>query len=83
MKPQHLQRYKEIARLFVKYGRGDLVRHSAFGDFEEESASPNAAASTSASPTVHEVPGDILRQEKVRAGLRPADPPAAGDPEPA
>ena len=28
LKPRHLKRYGEIARLLVKYGRGDLVRAS-------------------------------------------------------
>jgi ubiquinone biosynthesis protein len=28
LKPRHIKRYGEMARLFVKYGRGDLVRSS-------------------------------------------------------
>jgi ubiquinone biosynthesis protein len=28
LKPQHLKRYKDIARLFIKYGRSDLLSHS-------------------------------------------------------
>jgi ubiquinone biosynthesis protein len=30
LKAQHIKRYKEIAHLFVKYGRGDLLRGSGF-----------------------------------------------------
>lgn len=29
LKPQHLNRYRQIAWLFVKYGRSDLVKQSA------------------------------------------------------
>lgn len=32
LKPQHLTRYKDIAALFLKYGRSDLVRHSGLAD---------------------------------------------------
>lgn len=28
LKPEHLKRYKDIARLFMKYGHGDIVRDS-------------------------------------------------------
>jgi predicted unusual protein kinase regulating ubiquinone biosynthesis (AarF/ABC1/UbiB family) len=40
LKPEHLKRYKDIARLFLKYGRSDLVKNSELEDLlseEEES----------------------------------------------
>jgi len=34
LKPSHLKRYSDLIRLFVKHGRGDLVRSSGLnGDF--------------------------------------------------
>src|SRR3954469_3103008 len=32
LKPQHLGRYRDIARLLVKHGRSDLVRQAGLGD---------------------------------------------------
>ena len=32
LKPQHLSRYRDIARLFFKYGRGDLLHGSGIDD---------------------------------------------------
>jgi ubiquinone biosynthesis protein len=43
LKPEHLQRYKDIARLFIKYGRGDLVKDSGIevvGDEEVRTTEP-------------------------------------------
>jgi hypothetical protein len=42
--PSHLRRYKDLALLFIKYGRGDLARHiqKAGADFPE--AEPSASA---------------------------------------
>jgi predicted unusual protein kinase regulating ubiquinone biosynthesis (AarF/ABC1/UbiB family) len=34
LKPQHLSRYRDIAKLFFKYGRGDLLASSGLDDFE-------------------------------------------------
>lgn len=41
LKPQHLKRYAEIARLFLKYGRGDVVNELSL-DGVETSAPPSA-----------------------------------------
>ncbi len=45
LKPEHLKRYKDIARLILKYGRSDMVRNSQFeellADEEESSAVPH------------------------------------------
>lgn len=49
LKPEHLKRYKDIAWLFMKYGRSDLVKQAgledALGDESEvaEAAAPEAA----------------------------------------
>jgi ubiquinone biosynthesis protein len=37
LRPEHLQRYRDVARLLVKYGRSDLVRQAGLEDvFQEE-----------------------------------------------
>jgi ubiquinone biosynthesis protein len=36
LKPQHLKRYKDLAWLFMKYGRADLVRKAGLEDVVEE-----------------------------------------------
>jgi ubiquinone biosynthesis protein len=65
LKPQHLSRYKDIARLFFKYGRGDLLRNSGLDDPAPEvsadlptnGASPGDApgdSGDSLSPAEHE-----------------------------
>jgi predicted unusual protein kinase regulating ubiquinone biosynthesis (AarF/ABC1/UbiB family) len=41
--PEHLKRYKDIAALFVKYGRADLLKGAGL----EEAISPEAAATAS------------------------------------
>lgn len=48
LSPSHLRRYKDLAVLFVKYGRGDLARHieqarSAFPEAESGSSTPDAS----------------------------------------
>ena len=42
LKPQHLARYRDIARLFFRYGRGDLMQGSGLDD-SELTAPPEAA----------------------------------------
>ena len=32
LKPQHLNRYRQIARIFMKYGRPDLVKSTGLGE---------------------------------------------------
>ena len=46
LSPHHLKRYKEIARLFWKYGRSDLVKQMGVeeGLESEEWKTPNAKA---------------------------------------
>ncbi len=48
LRPRHLGRYRQIATLLIRHGRGDLVRSSgldaALGDQEEAAGDPRAAA---------------------------------------
>src|SRR5437763_16983145 len=47
LKPEHLKRYKDIAWLFVKYGRSDLVQQTGLAHAlqgEEITTTPEAAA---------------------------------------
>ena len=49
LKPQHLKRYKDVALLLFKYGRGDLVQHAGLSELlpeehgREQGAAPKAA----------------------------------------
>ncbi|MDP9004913.1 MAG: AarF/ABC1/UbiB kinase family protein, partial [Verrucomicrobiota bacterium] len=49
LKPQHLNRYRQIAWLFVKYGRSDLVQETGFEETLdlEQCVSPKEAAKAS------------------------------------
>ena len=42
LKPEHLRRYKDVALLLVKYGRGDLVRSAGFADLLPEDSPAEA-----------------------------------------
>jgi predicted unusual protein kinase regulating ubiquinone biosynthesis (AarF/ABC1/UbiB family) len=45
LKPEHLKRYKDIALLFMKYGRSDLVKQAGLEDaLDDESALAEASA---------------------------------------
>jgi predicted unusual protein kinase regulating ubiquinone biosynthesis (AarF/ABC1/UbiB family) len=48
LKPAHLSRYKDIAHLFIKYGRGDLLKGS---DFEETMNGNGRGGNTAPAPT--------------------------------
>lgn len=59
LKPAHFERYKQIARLFYRYGRGDVFRGSDLEDLPaEERPAPAPPA-----PEVHERPGEIARRQ--------------------
>jgi predicted unusual protein kinase regulating ubiquinone biosynthesis (AarF/ABC1/UbiB family) len=52
LKPEHLKRYSEIARLLFKYGRGDLVKTAGLEDVlveDEAAGAPDAATEAQAS----------------------------------
>ena len=53
LKPQHVARYRDIARLFFRYGRGDLMRGSGIDD-----------ADLAAPPEEVEAPAENGRQDK-------------------
>src|SRR5688572_22495660 len=40
LKPQHLKRYKDVARLLIKYGRSDLIPHAGLNDLVDEPDRP-------------------------------------------
>ena len=46
LKPQHLNRYRQIAWLFVKYGRSDLVKETGLEETleAEQRVTPKEAA---------------------------------------
>lgn len=44
LQPQHLKRYQEIARLFLKYGRSDLLAHSGLDELLTDEERNQAAA---------------------------------------
>src|SRR5436190_22648213 len=44
LKPSHLRRYRDILKLFFKYGRGDLVKAAELDEALDESAVPPESA---------------------------------------
>jgi ubiquinone biosynthesis protein len=58
LKPEHLKRYSQIARLMVKYGRSDLVKHAGLEDaLTDETVPENGAAA----PEAQELAVDLER----------------------
>jgi ubiquinone biosynthesis protein len=59
LKPAHLKRYKDVAMLFLKYGRGDVVREAGLDeDIAVGTGSRNAVAVT---PKAEELAADLER----------------------
>lgn len=56
LKPEHLKRYKDLAGLFLKYGRTDLVTNSGLDDLIPESERP---AETVTDPKAEELAKDL------------------------
>jgi ubiquinone biosynthesis protein len=48
LRPEHLKRYKDLARLLFKYGRGDLVKNAGLAELLPEDAGPQDAAAPAA-----------------------------------
>jgi ubiquinone biosynthesis protein len=50
LKPEHLKRYKDIARLFIKYGRSDLINSASLDEaiLQDELTDPETAIAPSA-----------------------------------
>lgn len=63
IKPEHLDRYRQIVRLLYKYGRSEELRNAGLDEptMEELRAADSASVDV---PVVHAVPGDILRRQE-------------------
>jgi len=61
LKPGHLSRYRDIARLLLKYGRGDLVRDS---ELEKLATETERTESATNGTLVHERSGEILERQR-------------------
>jgi ubiquinone biosynthesis protein len=57
LKPEHLKRYKDIIRLFMKYGRGDLVKRQQIEEIFREDV-PEAHGTV---PRAEELAADLER----------------------
>jgi len=55
LRPQHLGRYKDLARLLIKYGRSDLVSKAGLDDLAE----PGGGADASVPPKAEELADDL------------------------
>ena len=58
LKTEHLKRYKDIAMLFMKYGRSDLVKQAGL---EEAVGAEGGAATEAAVPEAEELANDLER----------------------
>jgi predicted unusual protein kinase regulating ubiquinone biosynthesis (AarF/ABC1/UbiB family) len=67
LKPQHLTRYRDIARLFFKYGRGDLLEHSGIDAVDLESPEPVTRDDSKANGSGGAAPG-AKPDEQARKG---------------
>ncbi len=57
LRPQHLGRYKDVARLLAKYGRSDLVRQAGLDDLAET----DSATGDAVPPKAEELADDLER----------------------
>lgn len=55
LKPEHLKRYKSLARLLVKYGRSDLVRTAGWEDALEHEEQVTEAGQAKAEELAHDL----------------------------
>ena len=63
--PRHLKRYREVAKLFFRYGGKDLFRKSKFHELTmDEEPVFEASSSESRAVAVHDRPGDVLREQR-------------------
>ena len=53
LKPSHLKRYRNVARLFIKYGRSDIIKSTGLEEALEEDAPPDAT------PQAEELAADL------------------------
>src|SRR5436190_5708072 len=59
LQPRHLKRYAEIARLLVRYGRSDLVRHAGLD--EVLAGDRDAALDGTSTPPPEQLARDLER----------------------
>lgn len=57
LRPQHVGRYRDVARLLVKYGRSDLVREAGLDELVDADDKPNTAIP----PEAEELAADLER----------------------
>ena len=62
LKSAHIERYRQIARLLFKYGRGDILRGTELEDLAGE-PSDRRSGQAEPAPDVHSSPGEILRRQ--------------------
>ena len=67
LSPAHLRRYKDIALLFFKYGRGDLARH--IRDSQDDLDAPGVGAGTGAAGPEDRGRADDARPEQLAGDL--------------
>ncbi len=57
LRPEHLKRYKDIARLFIKYGRSDLINSASLDDAILQDELTNSK--TAIAPSANELAKDL------------------------
>ena len=68
LKGEHLKRYKDIAALFMKYGRSELVKNAGL----EEVATPDAVAPPGESELRGQLADDLeVARQKNQKSFRP------------
>lgn len=65
LKPERLQRYREIAKLFVKYGRGDLARSAGFPEGTEDPVPEDRARADAASAAFASARSTISSRDQI------------------
>ena len=59
LKPEHLKRYKDIAKLFLKYGRSDLVKSAGLEDAILQDEQSNGKSDSASAPNADELAKDL------------------------
>ncbi|MDB5035750.1 MAG: hypothetical protein JWQ98_2991 [Chlorobi bacterium] len=57
LKPEHLRRYRDIAKLFLKYGRSDLVKNSGLEDILVDEEKSEGTSDPKAEELAHDLEG--------------------------
>lgn len=72
LKPQHIDRYKQVARLLLKYSRSEKLREGLDEPEEETILKDFDRSNGGPVPTVHQLPGDILIEQATKANAAKA-----------